>query len=123
MLFVVPLDDDKTVTLGDLSGSESLLLLPPDDLSARVVAAFMVRCAVLLVSILAILSSLLLAQADSIDVKLVLFMFALLSGSSIALANCVFVSNKPIWKHLLHWRMVGASCQWNSLGGLWRLDL
>lgn len=62
-LFVV-----NTVTLGDLSGSESLLLLP---LGARFKVAFSVRCAVLLLSMLAILSLLL---SGSNELKLVQFM-------------------------------------------------
>lgn len=60
----------KTVTLGDLSGSESLLLLSPVDLVGLPMAAFKVKCAVLLLSMFL---SLLLEQAGSIEVKLVLF--------------------------------------------------
>lgn len=60
----------RTVTLGDLSGSESLLLLVrADELTGLVETAFSVRCAVLLLSILSLF--------DSIEVKLVLFILKL----------------------------------------------
>lgn len=71
--------DVSTVTLGDLSGSESLLLLPLVDLVGMPIAAFKVRWAVLLLSILAILS-LFPAQADSIEVKLVLFILLIINN-------------------------------------------
>lgn len=69
--------DVKTVTLGDLSGSESLLLLPLVDRDGRPpMAAFRVRCAVLLLSIFAILSMVPLGGSVSIEVKLVLFILS-----------------------------------------------
>ena len=76
--------DVKTVTLGDRSGSESLLL----DLVGRPGAALSVRWAMLLVSMFL---SLLFEQFGSIEVKLVLFILEVVYSCS---TSC---SCKPSW--------------------------